>query len=816
MKISKKWLQDFVFLPDSLTAEDLAKELTLKTVEVEGIEKQSQNLEHIVVGVIKSIDKHPNADKLRLTQVDVGSETLQIVCGGSNLEVGMKVVVAKIGARVLWHGEGEPVVMEKVAVRGVDSLGMICGSDEVGLGALFPKQDEKEIVNLSHLKVKPGTPLATALGLDDITLEIDNKSLSNRPDLWGHFGMARELSAIYHKKLTVPNPPAIKSGTGVNLTVDVQSVALCPRYMAVAIVGVKVAPSPEHIQKRLEACGIRPINNIVDITNFVMLELGQPAHAFDADTIKDHAIVVRSAKDGEKFTTLDEKEHTLTSHTLMIADKEKSLVIAGVMGGLQSGITENTKTIIFESATFDPSSIRKTSTKLGLRTDSSSRFEKSLDPNNAELALRRLVELTLEICPEANVASKVVDVYAKKQETKVIETSFDVFAKKIGIALDEKKITDILERLGFALVSSKNGSVKITVPSWRATKDIHLAEDIVEEVIRILGYETVSASLPTLSIASPKQNSVKSLERTIKEYLALEAGCTETYNYSFESPEWLRRLSIDTSMHLELANPIARDRPLIRRSLIPNMLENVEANLHRFSEVKIFETGRTYKIEEAGERVESGSAELLPRQDVYLGVVYAQKGEKVPFYHLSHILHNLFDRLHVHFELQNAEENLDMVPWVHRGRCADIVVDGTHIGKIAELHPQTASTLGIDERVAIIEMNFNIFSEVMTEQVRYLPLSPYPEVTRDIAFVVEASLVHAQVVQSLRCVDPLIRSVELFDVYQGERLGENKKSMAYHVVYGSNEKTLTTAQVDAVHKKVLQTLEKEFKAELRK
>jgi len=816
MKISKKWLQDFVFLPDSLTAEDLAKELTLKTVEVEGIERQAQNLEHIVVGIVKSVEKHPNADKLKLAQVDVGDETLQIVCGGSNLEVGMKVAVAKIGARVVWHGQGEPIVMEKAAVRGVDSLGMICTSDEIGLLTMFPKKDEKELVNLNHLKVKPGTPLATALGLDDIILEVDNKSLSNRPDLWGHFGMARELATIYHKKLTEPNPPTVKAENKISLAVEVQNPELCSRYMAIAVEGVKVGPSPERIQKRLEACGVRPINNIVDITNYVMLELGQPTHAFDASKINGNKIIVRRAKEGEKFVTLDEKEHTLTSDMLMIADKERSLALAGIMGGMESGIYDTTTTIIFESATFDASTTRKTSTKLGLRTDASARFEKSLDPNNAELALRRLVELTLDVCPEAKVASKVVDVYSKQLQTKTIETSLDIFEKKIGIALDQKKITDILERLGFTVVATKKGNVKITVPSWRATKDINLAEDIVEEVIRILGYETVSSSMPTLSIAAPKKNPVKSLERTIKEYLALQAGCTESYNYSFESPEWLKRIGVDTSMHLELANPIAKDRPLIRRSLIPNLLENVENNLHRYNEVKIFETGRTYKIEEAGERVESGSAELLPRQDVHLGVVYSKKGETVPFYYLSHMVRSLFERLHVDFEFHTKEGDMENASWVHPGRFAHIIVDGDIVGSIAELHPHTATALGIDEKVALVEINLNILTEAMKEQVVYKPLSQYPEVTRDIAFVVESSALHADVSKILKNVDPLIRRVEIFDVFQGERLGENKKSMAYHVVYGSDEKTLTTAEVDAAHKKVFTVLEKQFKAEIRR
>ncbi|OGH66709.1 MAG: phenylalanine--tRNA ligase subunit beta [Candidatus Magasanikbacteria bacterium RIFCSPHIGHO2_02_FULL_41_13] len=817
MKISKKWLQEFVFLPDSLSAEELGKELTLRTVEVEGVEDQAKNLNHIIVAQIKSIEKHPNADKLRVCQVDAGVEIVQIVCGGSNLEVGMKVVLAKIGATVLWHGQGDPIIMEKATLRGVDSYGMICTSDEVGLLAMFPKKDDHEVVDLTHLKDKAGTPLAKALHLDDVSIEVDNKSLSNRPDLWGHIGMAREVATIYHKKFTVATPPEIKAGSEMKLSVTVEDATLCPRYMAVALSGIHVEASPGWMQKRLEACGIRPINNIVDITNYVMLEIGQPCHAFDASKIAEQKIIVRRAKEAEKFVTLDQKEHTLTSDMLMIADGEKSLALAGIMGGLHSGINENTTSIVFESATFEAGSIRKTSTRLGLRTDSSARFEKSLDPVNALLALRRLVELTLQICKGSAVASPVVDLYPKKPGAKIIATSFEFLEGKIGMSLDHKKVVDILERLGFTIEKGKKGALKITVPSWRATKDISIAEDIVEEVIRIIGYENVPSTLPVFSITPPRQNSVKVLERKIKELLALESCFTETYNYSFESPEWLQKLGVDSSLHLELENPIAKDRPLIRRSLIPNLIENVESNLHRFDEIKMFETGRVYKIEEAGERVEAKDDGLLPRQDTYLGLVYAKKSETTPFFVLSKVIADVFARLHVAVEIIPAEnESFAATPFVHPGRFAFLKVAGTIVGRMSELHPSTAKNLGISQRLAFGEINLNILSDHQLEEVSYSPLSVYPDVVRDIAIVLEKNVMHANLVAALRSVDPLIVSVELFDVYEGERLGENKKSMAYHITYRDTQKTLTTAEVDDVHKKVLDTLQKNFAAEIRK
>lgn len=816
MKISKKWLQDFVFLPDSLSPEELGKELTLRTVEVEGIEKQDAKLQNIVVGQIKSIEAHPNADKLRVCQVDAGDETVQIVCGGSNLEVNMKVALAKIGASVLWHGEGEPVVMEKASLRGVDSYGMICGADEIGLSGIFPAKGEKEIVDLSHLDVKPGTPLAKALGLDDVTLEVDNKSLSNRPDLWGHIGMAREIATIYHKKLTLNEPAFIKSEGNTPLTVEVQDSTLCPRYTAVVVSGIQIAPSPEWMQKRLEACGLRPINNIVDITNYVMLELGQPCHAFDVQKLISTDIVVRHAKNDEKFVTLDEVEHTLSSDMLMICDKEKSLALAGIMGGMHSGISQSTTSILFESATFDAASIRKTSTRLGLRTDSSARFEKSLDPNNAQLGLRRLVELTLQICPGAKVVSEVVDQYPVPAEVKTIESSFAFFESRIGVSLEAKKLVDILERLGFS-VEVKKGNLKITVPSWRATKDISLPEDIVEEIVRIWGYENIPSTLPTFSIVPPRKNSVKILERKIKEILSLESAYTETYNYSFESPEWLKHMGVDTSLHLELENPIAKDRPFIRRSLLANLLENVENNLHRFDEVKLFETGRVYKIEEAGDGADSSRNSLLPRQDTYLGFAYAKKQNISPFYELSSIISTLFDRLHLSFELRKpASQNFEHRVWVHSGRFAEIVVQDVVIGFLCELHPQSAKNMGIDERVALSEINLNLLSENLDEKIVYTALSLYPEVARDIAFVVDKNVLHGDIVKTIENIDPLIKSIEVFDVYEGDRIDASKKSMAYHIMYADSTKTLTTEEVDIVHKKVVDALNLKFGAEIRK
>ncbi len=832
MKLSKKWLQEFVFLPDSLKDEDLAKELSLRTVEVEGIEKQSVPFDHMVVGVIDAVEKHPNADKLKVCQVNVGNEVLQIVCGGSNVEEKMKVIVGKIGAKVRWHGEGDVIELQKVAIRGVDSFGMICASDEVGLAHMFPKKDEKEIVDISSSKVKAGTSLSEFLHLSDTIFEVDNKSLSNRPDLWGHYGMAREISALYRKKLHEYKISEIKPGSEMKLDVRVEDKQLCPRYMAVAISGITIGPSSEKIQKRLQAVGIRPINNIVDITNYVMLELGQPTHAFDASKLamsngqlaidnkqitnnnKQVNIVVRRAQNGEKFFTLDGKEQTLNSNMLMITNGKENLAIAGIMGGQGSGISDTTTTIIFESANFQGTNIRTTSTTLGLRTDSSVRFEKGLDPTVTQIALQRLVELTLEVCPQAKVMSSVVDESTVKPQKRVIEISEELIFKKIGVNIDQKRIIQILENLGFSVEiirgSSRQAQKKmllVTVPSFRY-KDISLQEDLIEEISRLYGYENIPATMPFFAITPPLQNRLKEVERRIKEILAFECGFTESYNYSFESPEWLERLQVDMSLHLELENPIAKDRPLIRRSLITNLLANVESNLHRYESVKIFETGRVYKIEGAGERVQPKSDELLPRQDVYLGMVFSEKNQKVPFFQMSSVLKTLFDRLSVEYEIktENDGHGQTILSFAHPGRKAYIFVNQKWVGTLAELHPHIQKNVGIDQRVAFIQLNISSLVENLIEKVSYSPLSLFPSVKRDIAFVISRTTSHAHVVECLKKIDPLIHDVELFDVYEGEKLGTGVKSMAYHIVYAS-DRTLTSEEVDKVHAKVVKAIQ---------
>lgn len=824
MLISKNWLQKFVDIKD-LDSKEIAKALTLKTVEVEGIIESDNNFDNIVVGKIISVDSHPDADKLRVCQVDVGDGKLEIVCGGSNLEVGMLVAVGKIGAKVKWHGEGDLVELKKTKIRGVESSGMICAAEEIGLGEVFPKKDEKEILDLSHMNAEVGTGLEELFASDDVIFEVDNKSLSNRPDLWGHYGMAREISAIFEKKLKEYKTEKIKPGKSGGLSVKVEDQKLCPRYMGVVIHGINVQPSPKWLEDALMAVGMRPINNIVDITNYVMLELGQPMHAFDFDKLtinpekrvsgagkeQEVNIIVRKAHKNEKIKTLDDVERKLDENMLVIADNEKALAIAGVMGGESSEIDGDTNKIIFESANFLASSVRTTSTKLGLRTDSSARFEKSLDPNNAKLALEKAVELVLEICPGARVVSNVLDVANFIVDQGPIEVPLEFINEKIGGEVPEKEILRILERLGFE-IKNKKGNLKITIPTWRATRDISIKEDIVEEVLRIYGYENVVSTMPSASISSPESNELRALERKFKELLAYQFGYDEVYNYSFVSREWLEKLGEDTSKNLELDNPVAKDRPLVRRHLVDNMLVNVEENLHRFEEVKIFEVGKVYDVDNKGEREEMNSENYLPKQDTLLAMMYAKKGDNNPFVEVASNFVGVMYRLGLEADFKKASGS----PFVHPGRYAEVYVKGVRVGQIGELNSALQEKIGVPYRVGMLEIDLDLVLPLLFESSSYQALPSYPSSDRDIAFTVGKEVEHQDIKKALEGLDPILVGAELFDVYEGNKVETGKKSMAYHLVYRSPEKTLAAEEVDRVHEKVVKTLEKKFGVEVRK
>lgn len=647
---------------------------------------------------------------------------------------------------------------------------------------------------------------------DDAILEIDNKSLSHRPDLWGHYGLAREVGALFKTKLKDYPVGKFKKGSGFDLRVKVASPKLCSRYMAVGIEGVAINESPSWLKQRLLAVGLRPINNIVDITNFVMLDLGQPMHAFDAARLNSKQIIVRLAKDGEEFVSLDKENCKLDSSILVIADEESPIALAGVIGGEASGVNDKTKTIIFESANFDAASIRQTSMKLGLRTESSARFEKGLDPSLCELALRKAIELTLEICPGAKVASKMADEAYWHLNRGTIELSMEFLRKKLGVEIKQKEVVEILKNLGFG-VKIKKDVLHVAVPSWRAGKDIVMAEDLVEEIARIYGFANIASRLPIFPIVPPEENKLRNLERRVAETLVKELGYAEIYNYSFVSEGQVKNLGDDLVKYIELDNPLSKEKPFLRRHLLPNLLENIKNNLENYDELKMFEIGKVFAAGETGVRAETNSDELLPRQDTWLEAVYVNKKDSVPFWQARRAVETIFQSLNLEWQIVPLDK---VCAWEHPTRLTLFSHNNKEVGVIHELNPMTANAFGIESRVGVLKINLSKLAEVMKEKTDvYKKVSVYPEMTRDIAFLVKKEILHAEIIKVLSHVDTLLKKVELFDVYAGDKLGADKKSMAYHLVYNHQDRTLTTEEVNKAHDKVKAALKNKFGAEIR-
>ncbi|PIR03829.1 MAG: phenylalanine--tRNA ligase subunit beta [Candidatus Magasanikbacteria bacterium CG11_big_fil_rev_8_21_14_0_20_39_34] len=810
MLVSRKWLQDYVFLPDSLDSADLANDLTIHTVEVEEVKKQSEGLDGVVVGKILSIEKHPESTKLSIAQVDVGEEKPRQILFGTlaEMHVGRRTAVA-LAPTILQGKE-----IHKIKIAGQVSEGMLCLYQELGLRS----EDEPLEAPEFDKEVKLGTPVTQALGLDDVIIDIDNKSMTHRPDLWGHYGMARELSAIYRKKLEKYDPPAIREGKDIRLEVDIQKPEYCSRYMGVVMSGITIEPSPAWLQARLIAVGLRPINNIVDVTNYVMYDLGQPIHAFDTEQLGSTQdgkveIIVRMAEEDEEIETLDGNKHILGKENLVIADSNEPIALAGIMGGQNSSVMEETTSIILEAANFAATNIRRSSMRLGVRSDSSARFEKALDPNNCELALRKAVEMIHTLCPNAKVVSNVADAKSFQLHQGPVELSLSFLQKKMGVEISEKQATDILERLGFE-VKTKKDVLHVIIPTWRATKDVSIADDLIEEIARMYGYGNIDAILPNYSGAPAVKCPHKVAQRIARRVLAYENGFTETYNYSFEAPEWLERIGEDLLEYIRLENPVAKDRPLVRRHLYPNLLANVAGNLHRVDTVKLFEIGKVFHHEDPGERIHPNSSDLLPRQDTFLGIAYASKKENTPFFMVADAAREVLKSIGVdEFTIEKFSLPVD---YVHNGRCAQILLDGEQVGIITEFHPIALKRLDIDYRVCIAELVLDKIVAKAGDSIHYMPIPEFPSITRDIAFVVKKEIEHDTVVKLIGEASDLIESVELFDVYSGEHVGQGSKSMAYKIVYRSKEKTLTSEEVEKEHAKVLDILEKNCKAEIRK
>ncbi|MBO7650555.1 MAG: phenylalanine--tRNA ligase subunit beta [Lachnospiraceae bacterium] len=810
MKLSLSWIKDYVSLPDDADLKKLAYDLTMDTVEVEDVEYLGKRFEKMVVGLIEAVEPHPNADKLRVCTVDIGDgEPKQIVCGGINLAVGMKVAVSVPGAIVRWHGEGEPVEIKKSKLRGVESYGMICASDEIGLGDLFPSKQEAEILDLSFLDVPAGTTIADALDLNDVLLEIDNKSMTNRPDLWGHYGIAREIAALY--KLPMKKIEAVAFDADSDFKVEILDPDRCPRYIGVEMNGVEVKPSPYQMQSRIWRVGMRPINALVDITNYVMLATGNPTHAFDADIIKEH-IRVRRAEEGEKLLLLNGKELELCGDDLVIADGEGPVALAGVMGGAKDSILPTTKRVILEVANFESTGIRRTALRYDNRTEASSRYEKAVDPERCDQALALSMQYFKELYPELKVVGHC-DRYEKKLQRAEIDVNLDWLARRLGKHLTNDDIRSKLEILGFD-VAIDGDNMHVIAPTWRSTGDISIKDDVMEEVARMYGYDNFEATPFTTSFEGAINQKDISLVRNIKEYLAIRCGMQEIYTYPWMNDVFVNAVMQDTTGMLKLSTPPAPDLSYIRSSLLPNMCEAVMKNERYFNEFSMFEEAQVFTDSDYTSPYDATESLPKQRRNIAGSIASATKNVNDLFRELKGFLEYM--PRYTHMEGFTFKKDVKPV-WADNVVWQNIYVGDVKVGDLGLVAKKVTMDCGIKNlSVMVFEMDTTLLKPLISRTNKFTHLAEYPETDYDISMLFDSSATWEEIksVIAVKEAGP-VKNASFVDEYRGKQIPAGKKSVTIRLTIGSKEKTLTSDEIENAAGSVMKQLSKRMGAELR-
>lgn len=806
MRTSLEWIRSMV--PElSCTAQKYMDAMTLSGSKVEGYEELDADLEKIVIGQIEKIEKHPDADKLIICQVNVGTgENIQIVTGAANVKEGDKVPVVLDGGRVAGGHDGKKtqggVKIKKGKLRGVESFGMMCSIEELGSTKdMYPEAPEYGIYIFPEDAVV-GADAVEALGLHNSVFEYE--ITSNRVDCFGIIGLAREAAATFKKEFHPPVVTATGNNEDVNdyVKVSVEDTKLCPRYTARVVKNIKIAPSPEWMQRRLAAQGIRPINNIVDITNYVMEEYGQPMHAYDLDTIAGHQIVVKRAEKGQKFVTLDGQERTLDDSVLMICDGEKAIGIAGIMGGENSMITDDVKTMLFEAACFDGTNIRLSSKKVGLRTDASGKFEKGLDPNNAIEAMNRACQLIEEL-GAGEVVGGVVDVYTTVKEGRNIPFEPEKYNRLLGTDIAPETMLDYFKMLDLGYDKEKN---EILVPSWR--QDLECDADIAEEVARFYGYDKIPTSLPSGEATTGKLSfklRVEKLARDIAEF----CGFSQAMTYSFESPKVFDKLLLPADSPLRetvvITNPLGEDFSIMRTVSLNGMLASLATNYNRRNQnVRLYELGNIYLPKQT-------PVTELPEERMQFTLGMYGEGD---FYTMKGVVEELFDKLGMH---EKAEyDPSDKKSFLHPGRQADIVYHGNVIGYLGEIHPTVAANYAIKERVYVAVLDMPYIVEYASFDRKYRGIAKFPAVTRDLSMVVPKEVLAGDIEKVFdEKGGQYLESYALFDIYEGAQIKRGYKSIAYTLTFRAQDKTLEDADIQNAMNKILKKLE-ELGIELRK
>lgn len=796
MNTALSWIKSFVPGLDC-TAQEYTDAMTLTGTKVEGFERLDEDLDKIVVGQVKKIDKHPDADKLVICQVDIGDRQIQIVTGAPNVYEGMKTPVCLDGGRVAGGHDGSRtpggIKIKKGKLRGIESDGMMCSIEELGSSRdYYPDAPESGLYDMGADAVV-GSDAIEALGLRDVVFEYE--ITSNRVDCYSIIGIAREAAATFRKDFVLPDIKPTGNNENVNdmISVDVEDGNLCKRYCARMVKNIKLAPSPEWMQRRLAASGIRPINNIVDITNYVMEEYGQPMHAYDYDTIADHKIVVRRAKDKEVFCTLDGQDRTLDSSMLMICDGEKAIGLAGIMGGENSKITDDVKTMLFEAACFDGANIRISAKKAGLRTDASGKFEKGLDPYNAEAAINRACELIEEL-GAGEVVGGMVDVFPVKPEEKVLPFEPDKYNKLLGTDVSSDEMLKYFDKLEIKYNESDN---TLHIPSFR--QDLLRTCDMAEEVARFYGYDKIPVTLPSGESTSGKLSFKLRVESVARE-VAQFCGFSQSMNYSFESPKAFDKLLVpensDLRQAIRILNPLGQDFSIMKTQALNGMLTSLATNYNRKNKnVRLYEIGNIY-IPKALPLTE------LPDERTQFTLGMYGDGD---FFTMKGVVEEFFEKAGLDGRITYDPE--DKKSFLHPGRQADIIYDGVKVGYLGEVHPQVCENYNIGDRVYYADIDMPYIVEHACFDKKYEGIAKFPTSTRDISLVVDKQVLIGTMENAIiKKGGKLLESCELFDIYEGEQVGEGKKSVAFSLVFRAKDRTLSDTEISEIMDKILAEL----------
>ena len=798
MLISLNWLKQYIDL-DGIEINEMENALTMIGQEVEKIDIVGGNLDKVVVAHLEEVKKHPNADSLTLCKVNNGKEILQIVCGATNHKTGDKVALAQVGARLK-----EDFIIKKGKIRGEESNGMLCSEDELGIGS-----DKDGIIILPE-DAPVGVPFKDYLGINDTVFELE--ITPNRPDCLSHIGIARELSAYYGKELKYPETEIkseISEKTSDNVKVSIEDSNLSRRYVTRILKNVTVKESPKWLKERIEAVGLRSINNIVDVSNFILMEMNHPNHVFDLDKIEGHEIKVKSAVKGDKLVTLDEQERELEDGDIVICDSKKILALGGVMGGLDSEVTDNTKNILLEVAQFNPQNVRKTSRRLTLSSDSSYRFERGIDVEDSIKVINRLANLIQEVAG-GEILNGYVDVYPVPHENKVAELNFERLNRFVGKVIPREKVIEILRNLEID-VKDNGETLTLTAPSYRG--DLELEQDYFEEVIRMYGFDNIENILPRVDINKNSTLDTTKLTDRVKTICA-SVGLKEVINYSFIPKDALQKLKftgVSEDKLIDISNPITEDFVTMRPTLLYSLIKNAKDNMNRnVSNIRFFEVSRTFE-----------KAEELAKEDIKVGIILAGENDKTlwnpkpvhyDFYDLKGIVEEIFSKL----KFQSFSIKRSVQTEFHPGRSADVFVGKEYIGSFGEIHPDVLENFGLNKKTVLVaEFNIELIKKYINKPFVYQGIVKYPAVPRDLALVMNENILVGDVLKTIEKIDKKVEKVELFDIYQGIGVEPGKKSVAISILLRDDSKTLEEKEINDIIDKILAKMKKDYMAELR-